>query len=39
MAAAAGLFLAGCDEHVQIIRDPDIDREAHTGMEAHGSAE
>jgi hypothetical protein len=23
-AAACGLFLAGCDEHVQIIRDPDI---------------
>src|SRR5215470_6044324 len=23
-AALLGLFLAGCDEHVQIIRDPDI---------------
>ena len=23
-AALVGLFLAGCDEHVQIIRDPDI---------------
>ena len=29
-AAACGLFLAGCDEHVQIIRDPDIPIAKHS---------
>jgi Domain of unknown function (DUF4136) len=29
-AAACGLFLAGCDEHVQVIRDPEIPIAKHS---------